>query len=323
MNNEDLFNYFTTDNMSGKKCTEKWLSKNNFDLYQLIIYWCSFNNLKDIEFKRKVYHYINNLCQIPVCIECGKDVKYLRLKDGYQQYCSSSCKYNSNIYKEKWINSWKNGNNNNEYLIRREKTIISKYNSLEQYNKIIKKSKIKTCLERYGVEYNTQTDSFKIKRKRILEQKYNDACFNNPDKTRKTRIKNGTQINDEFINNFMDYKKIVINRTLTIYRNNKKLINPENLKRSKKNYHIDHLFSIKQGFLQNIPIEIITHPCNLHMIYYKDNLKKQDNCWISTDKLLNNIISYDKNIEFKYKYLKESYSNVVELSKKLLKEFKK
>ncbi len=57
--------------MSGKKCTEKWLSKNNFDLYQLIIYWCSFNNLKDIEFKRKVYHYINNLCQIPVCIECG------------------------------------------------------------------------------------------------------------------------------------------------------------------------------------------------------------------------------------------------------------
>ena len=121
----------------------------------------------------------------------------------------------------------------------------------------------------------------------------------------------------------MDYKKIVINRTLTIYRNNKKLINPENLKRSKKNYHIDHLFSIKQGFLQNIPIEIITHPCNLHMIYYKDNLKKQDNCWISTDKLLNNIISYDKNIEFKYKYLKESYSNVVELSKKLLKEFKK
>ena len=38
--------------------------------------------------------------------------------------------------------------------------------------------------------------------------KYNDENFNNPDKTRKTRIKNGTQINDELVDGFINYKKI-------------------------------------------------------------------------------------------------------------------
>ena len=43
---DDLFNYFTTDNISGKKCTEKWLSKNNIDLYNQIIDWCNLNSLE-------------------------------------------------------------------------------------------------------------------------------------------------------------------------------------------------------------------------------------------------------------------------------------
>jgi hypothetical protein len=59
---------------------------------------------------------------------------------------------------------------------------------------------------------------------------------------------------------------------LIMFEINKILINPYNLKRGIKSYHIDHKFSIKQKFLLNIPIEIITHPCNLEMIYYKDNL---------------------------------------------------
>ena len=33
----ELFEYFTTDNISGKKCNAKWLSKNNSDLYNSII----------------------------------------------------------------------------------------------------------------------------------------------------------------------------------------------------------------------------------------------------------------------------------------------
>ena len=314
---EDLFNYFITDNKSGKKCTERWLSKNNFELWNEIINWCDINNIANLEFKRKVYHYVSNCIEIPVCLNCQKEVKYKRFIDGYQKYCSSFCQNNCKIAKGKWLESWKNGNSNNEHIINRNKTILEKYGNFEEYKSYLQKSVKKTCLEKYGVEYVTQTNFYKEKRKEVLLEKYGDDKFNNPDKTRTTRIKNGTQINDEVIEGFSDYKTVVMNRTITIYRNNKIIINPKNLKRSKKEYHIDHLFSIKQGFLQNIPIEIITHPCNLQMIYYKDNLKKQDECWITKDELLNNIISYDKNIEFKHEYLKESYSNIIEIAKSL------
>ena len=66
MINKELFKYFTTDNISGKKCTEKWLSKNNNKLFKNIINWCdSTTKLQDLEFKRKVYHYVNKIKIIP------------------------------------------------------------------------------------------------------------------------------------------------------------------------------------------------------------------------------------------------------------------
>lgn len=106
----------------------------------------------------------------------------------------------------------------------------------------------------------------------------------------------------------MIIKKIVTNRTNTIYRNNKNLINPNNLLQGVKEYHLDHKFSIKQGFLNNIPIEIITHPCNLYMMWWEDNLKKQDNCDITIIKLFENIKKYKYGIEVKHSSLNDIYN---------------
>jgi hypothetical protein len=315
---EELFNYFTTDNISGKKCTEKWLSKNNLILYNQIIEWSHLNLLGDLEFKRKVYHFIIDSKEIPVCLNCNNEVKYRRLKDGYQPYCSSLCQNSCSIAKDNWLKSWKKGNSNNEHIVSRNKTVIEKYGNIEEYNKHIQKSIKETCLKKYGVEYATQTDFYKKNRKKILKERYGSETYNNPDKTKRTRIDNNTQINDEIINDFLDYKKIIVNRTTTIYRNNENIINPEKFKRGKKDYHIDHLFSIKQGFLENLPIEIISHPCNLHMIFYMENLKKQDVCWITKEDLLNNIILYNDDIYLKQKNLKQKYSNIKEIAKQIL-----
>jgi hypothetical protein len=315
---EELFIYFTSDNISGKKCTEKWLSKNNIELYNQITEWCNINHLEDLDFKKKVFHYINSDNKIPVCLKCGGEVKYRRLRDGYQSYCSSICQNSCSIAKDKWLKSWKNGNSNNEHIVSRNKTILEKYINMEEYNKIIQKNRESTIFEKYGV-YNTfQISEVKRKRKETLNEKYGSETYNNPDKTKRTRIENNTQINDEIINNFLEYKKVVINRTISIYRNNIDIINPKKLKRGKKEYHIDHLFSIKQGFLENLPIEIISHPCNLHMIFYMDNLKKQDNCWVTKEELLYNIILYNQDIDLKQNNLKEKYSNVKNLAKKIL-----
>lgn len=52
-------------------------------------------------------------------------------------------------------------------------------------------------------------------------------------------------------------------------------------------FHIDHKISIKFGFDNNIPAEVISHPSNLWLIWHKDNMGKgsrifvdKDNSWI-------------------------------------------
>lgn len=318
---EDLFNYFTTDNISGKKCTEKWLSKNNLELFNQIIDWCDRNSLKDLEFKRKVFHYVADSTEIPVCLNCNKEVKYKRLRDGYQPYCSSLCQNSCSIAKDKWLQSWKKGNSNNEHVINRSKTILIKYGDLETYTKHANSRKVESCLEKYGVEYITQTEYYKEKRKNILKEKYGSETYNNPIKTKNTRINNGTQIGDDDIHKLKFYKKVAINKTITMYRNNIQFINPNNLKRGIKSYHIDHKFSLKQGYLLGLPIEVITHPVNLEMIYYKDNLVKQDTCSISIEELLNNILKFEDDLYFTNNELMEKYKYVKEVSKQLLKKY--
>lgn len=315
--NTELFKYFTTDNISGKKCTEKWLSKNNNTLYKSIIDWCNdIPDLNNIEFKRKVFHFINKLNEIPKCKVCNGAVKYKRIYDGYSKYCSDKCTKMSEEYYNKWKKSIDITNSTGEPLKKRYKTLIEKYG--QEYKQKIQANREKSIFEKYEVVNPFQIDFVNVKRKQKLKEKYGSETYNNPDKTRLTRINNKTQIDDSLINDFDSYKKIAINRTQTIYRNNSDKINPNKLKRGKKEYHIDHIFSLKQGFLNKIPLSIITHPCNLHMIYYKDNLIKQDSCWISINQLLENIINYNEDININHTILKEEYSKIKDLANLLI-----
>lgn len=319
----ELFEYFTTDNISGKKCNAKWLSKNNSDLYNSIINWCDYyNELREIEFKRKVYHFLHKLTIIPMCEKCSGSVNYRRLRDGYNKFCSDKCVKSSETYKEKWKKTWLNNNRNGEFIEKRNKTILEKYESIEEYKNIVDNNKKKTVNEKYGVDYIFESDEFKKNRKKVLLNKYGDENWNNKEKTKRTRISNGTQIGDIYENDFSKYKKLVINRTLTIYRNNEKLINPYKLKRSHNKYHIDHKYSIKMGFLNNIPLEIITHPFNLHMMWWFDNISKQDRCLVTKFELLDGIINYEKDVivkhsSFSYKYEKDYLSYLCEKNKNI------
>jgi hypothetical protein len=316
----NLFEYFTTENLSGKKCNDVWLKNNNFKLYEDVINWCDCNNLKEIEFKRKVYHYINQLAMIPTCKVCGGNVKYRRLRDGYNSFCSDSCVKKSPDYKNKWRSSMSKTLSSGEFIEKRHKTCVDKYG--DDYQKVIQKNREKSLKEKYGVLNSFQIQEVQEIRKITLQEKYGSDKFNNPEKTKQTRISNKTQIDDSKIEDFILYKKIVINRTLTIYRNNVEMINPKNLKRSKSGYHLDHIFSIKQAFINNIPVEVISHPCNLHLIYCKENLVKQDDCWISIQELLNNIILFNQEIVFTHSSIRSKYSNIRKVCESLLLDLK-
>lgn len=94
--------------------------------------------------------------------------------------------------------------------------------------------------------------------------------------------------------NYILYKSKVRKITEYYWKNKQKYFNPENLTRGKKLYHIDHEFSIKDGFENNIPPYIIGHWTNLQMLHYKDNIKKQDFSNIDMNFLINRYFKFTR-----------------------------
>lgn len=56
-------------------------------------------------------------------------------------------------------------------------------------------------------------------------------------------------------------------------------------KRGPKEYHLDHKYSVFEGFKNNVPVEIIGHICNLEMLRYDENTSKGGKCSITLDEL--------------------------------------
>lgn len=75
-------------------------------------------------------------------------------------------------------------------------------------------------------------------------------------------------------------------------KSKKLLKKPEN---DAVNYHLDHRFSKKQGFKQNILPQIIGSIYNLEYLPASENIKKQDKCSITVDELAENYFKGYKN----------------------------
>tara|TARA_E500000318_G_scaffold87086_1_gene83936 strand:+ start:761 stop:1378 length:618 start_codon:yes stop_codon:yes gene_type:complete len=57
-------------------------------------------------------------------------------------------------------------------------------------------------------------------------------------------------------------------------------------KRSLKGYHLDHKYSIIEGFRNNVPPKVIGNIHNLEFLYYKDNCVKGTKCSMTLEELL-------------------------------------
>lgn len=56
-------------------------------------------------------------------------------------------------------------------------------------------------------------------------------------------------------------------------------------KRGPLEYHLDHKYSVFEGFKNNVPVELIGHICNLEMLRYNENTAKGGKCSITLDEL--------------------------------------
>jgi hypothetical protein len=75
-------------------------------------------------------------------------------------------------------------------------------------------------------------------------------------------------------------------RKIQTYKIFKSVINPNNLINSKYEYHIDHKYSIYEGFKNNVDVKIISSKENLEMLHSLDNLRKNKTCSMTLEELL-------------------------------------
>lgn len=95
------------------------------------------------------------------------------------------------------------------------------------------------------------------------------------------------RISPENIEKFERYSKIVRYRSISSFKKHKSLIDPLGLKLQNSNkYHIDHMYSIYDGFKNNVDINIISSYINLKVLSKEENLKKGIKSNISLEDLL-------------------------------------
>lgn len=133
---------------------------------------------------------------------------------------------------------------------------------------------------------NLDEEEILARYQKICSSKSHSPTFGQLLKTRNTLEKNGIWIPLEYLSMYQMYIREV--RKIT----SKQLIHTlpnyslRGLSGTPGAYQLDHIFSISQGFIQNIPAEIIGSIHNLRMIPWEVNNTKQGKCDITKEELL-------------------------------------
>ena len=155
-------------------------------------------------------------------------------------------------------------------------TMMERYGAYSPFGNIaVREKAMKTKIERYGVRYyfnEVLDNNIDI----LFEEKDNGKdwvsrvikkwCENrklHPDE----KLKNPFSVTRAY------YRKVMF-WTHFHWKENIDLINPQNFERSYWEYHLDHIYSIRDGFINNVPPEVIGHWTNLRLMPRLDNQKK-------------------------------------------------
>lgn len=183
---------------------------------------------------------------------------------------------------------------NPDILKKREETFRIRWGGVGLASPTIRRKYEETCLARYGNANVTQTDWFRSMYVETFMRKYG---VDNPMKVKEFLEKAEKRSHDSYMmrvhgisyqewltfmqNEYEEYRRIV--RRVT---SSQPLSNLDDIdKRSKMGYHLDHNYSISQGFRDSVPPEMIGNIINLRMIPWKDNIIKGDKCDISLEEI--------------------------------------
>jgi hypothetical protein len=138
-----------------------------------------------------------------------------------------------------------------------------------------------TCVERYGFPNASSCDYVKDVRKEKSIEKYGvdnvskAPCIKKDLSEKRSDYWNKIYENKDFTIDGMDratYGRRCHQYAETQYSRHIDDIDPER-KRS-RDWHVDHIFSVTDGFLNDVPINVVSDISNLRLITDKENYKK-------------------------------------------------
>lgn len=285
-----------------QRLREKWFNKNGLkEEYQKFSYI-----LLD---KEKLFNFLikNNIDTVKdnvhshdvnVCLNCSNETKFVSIGLGYKKYCSHSCaaKYNLNLELTQQTMLERYGVIN---AFQMESTRIAC--QTEEVTKRRIKSLKSSNLEKYGVEYTLQLKEFRGDENRDYDdivkkfkatnlKKYGVECTLHTAERREYYINNGLWLKPEDLSDYKQYK-----RKVWQYTNKNNIKELENIKlRGRNKYHLDHKFSIFEGFKNNIPTYIIGNLINLEMLPEFKNISKGKSCSITKEELISSFFEVNE-----------------------------
>ena len=155
-------------------------------------------NYEKMKPRQIVWHLLNNINEVPICLECSNDVKWYKKK--YFSYCSLKCSTNSEKIKNKI-----------------KQTNLKRYDvENPSQSEQIKEKQRNTNLEKYGVENSAQFKNFKEKQRNTNLEKYG---VENPmkinyvkDKIKQTNLKRYGVRNSQQKHYSKETKEILFNK---------------------------------------------------------------------------------------------------------------
>jgi|SaaInlStandDraft_4_1057021.scaffolds.fasta_scaffold03034_3 hypothetical protein len=273
--------------------------------------------------REMIYLKLNNMSERPKCPNCGTEIKppKERMLNGFAKHCSRSCqvivqqsnidtetkrKRNSKAGKISYISRDPSKNALNiVYWIKKygEDLGVIKYDEFKSKATFSKQ----TCIEKYGpieglrVWEERQTkwqQTLKIKSAEEIEEinkrkngwaKLDEVERSNRiNNIKRTMRKNGHWYDWDGVDShlFTDYELYSMKVRKLTEKNDLSIL-PNHDKRGRNTYHLDHKFSILEGFKQNASEYIIASIHNLEFIPATDNIIKSDKCSIKLETLIN------------------------------------
>ena len=255
------------NDISYNKSATRYLPKTHSDLWQQILDKTLFLPIT-AKPKQRVWHIINEIYEVPKCPVTGQQVKWW--ENRYLETANRSAKAtNMNL----------TGRLKNQTFEAREKRRISVLKSIPTRKPQILSAQVKqqrvaktkqTSLERYGVSNPGKSIASR--------QKVSDA-----------RIRNGATPLYLRTQRRLYYDAVWITSEES-WKTNFNNINPLRLNRS--THALDHIYSIQEGFRNNIPPEIIGNCTNLRVISLSENSKKGMHSDKTLDELLDDYLKF-------------------------------